>query len=188
MPADAILAEFAIRVRSIDDMFAPLQAGPVVERVLDDDVRYYLLDEWEHVRKTRPSTLTVYAPAGERYATDEDAVAEAIRADLRRNTHRLRKAFPLSRRDKIAALTGIFVFLLSIAISTLIEKESSAVLVAGIGQAIVVVGWVALWPSAQDIVVDVLPHHFDRKRYAEFADIELRFVWQESRMPDAAAR
>lgn len=187
-PADSTPAEFAIRVRSIDDMFAPLQAGPVAERVLDDDVRYYLLDEWEHVRKRAPSTLTVYAPASERYSTDEEGVAAAIRADLHRNTHRLRKAFPLSRRDKIAAATGIAVFLLSICISTLIEQLSSAVLVAGIGEAIVVVGWVALWPSAQSVVVDVLPHHFDRKRYAEFADIELRFVWQGAPMPDPALR
>lgn len=188
VPAGSTRDEFAIRVRSIDDLFVGLQAGPVAERVLDDDVRYYLLDEWEHVRKTPPSTLTVYAPASERYATDEEAVATAIRADLHRNTQRLHKAFPLSRRDKIAALTGIIVFLVSIFVSTLIEQESSAVLVAGIGQAIVVVGWVALWPSAQTVVVDLLPHHFDRRRYAEFADIELRFVWQETRMPDPAVR
>ncbi len=188
MPAISASAEFAIRVRSVDDMFAPLQAGPVAERVLDDDVRYYLLDEWEHARESAPSTLTVYAPASERYSTDEQAVATAIRADLRRNTQRLRKAFPLSRRDKITAATGIVVFLLSISVSTLLEQVSTAVLVAGIAQAIVVVGWVALWPSAQSVVVDVLPHHFDRKRYAEFADIELRFVWQEKQVPDAAAR
>ena len=186
VPADSTRDEFAIRVHSVDDLFAALQAGPVADRVLDDDVRYYLLDEWEHVRNMRPSALTVYAPASERHATDEQAVGDAVRADLRRNTLRLHKAFPLSRRDKIAALIGLVVFLVSIFVSTFIEQESSAVLVAGIGQAIVVVGWVALWPSAQSVVVDLLPHHFDRKRYAEFADIELRFVWQESRMPDPA--
>ncbi len=169
-------------------MFAALQAGPVSERVLDDDVRYYLLDEWERVRKTSPSTLTVYAPAGERSATDEEAVATALRADLHRNTRRLHKAFPLSRRDKIVALIGVVVFFISILVSTVLEELSDAVLIIGISQAIVVVGWVALWPPAQSVVVDIIPHHFDRKRYAEFADIELRFVWQETRMPDPAVR
>ncbi len=173
-------------MRSIDDLFAALQAGPVAERVLDDDVRYHLLDEWETVRARAPSTLTVYAPAGERFTTDEAAVATAIRADLNRNTHRLHKAFPMSRRDKIVALTGILVFFISIVVSTLLEELSDAVLIIGISQAIVVVGWVALWPPAQTVVVDLIPHHFDRKRYAEFADVELRFVWQETRMPDPA--
>lgn len=186
MSAVSTPAEFAIRVRSIDDLFYALQAGPVSERMLDDDVRYHLLDEWEHVRKMAPSTLTVYAPASEREATDEEAVATAIRADLHRNTRRLHKAFPLSRRDKIVALIGIVVFLISIVISTLLEELSDAVLIIGISQAIVVVGWVALWPPAQTVVVDLIPHHFDRKRYAEFADIELRFVWQAARMPDSA--
>lgn len=180
--------EFAIRVRSIDDLFAALQAGPVSERALDDDVRYHLLDEWERVRNTAPSTLTVYAPASERYVTDEEAVTRAIRADLSRNTRQLHKAFPLSRRDKIVAVTGIVVFFISIVVSTLLEELSDAVPIIGISQAIVVVGWVALWPPAQSVVVDLIPHHFDRKRYAEFADIELRFAWEETRMPDSAVR
>jgi len=174
----AATPEFAIRVGSIDGLFAPLDARPIVERSLDEDVRLHLLDEWENVRQARPSTLTVYAPAVERSRTDEAAVSAAVRADLRAYTRRLRKADPLSRRDRIAAWVGITIFLLSIVVSTLLERITSDVIVAGVSQGIVVVGWVALWVPAQRLAVDVLPHHFARKRYAEFAEIELRFVWQ----------
>jgi hypothetical protein len=170
--------EFAIRVPSIDALFVPLQARPVAERSLAEDVRLHLLDEWERVREARPSALTVYAPAAERSSTDEQAVGGAVRADLRSHARRLRQAAPLSRRDKIAAWVGVTVFLLSIAVSTSLDRISSDPLVAGVSQGIVVVGWVALWAPAQSVAVDILPHHFERKRYAELAQIELRFAWQ----------
>ena len=175
--------EFAIRVTSVDGLFAPLDAGPVAERTLDEDVRLYLLDEWERVRRSRPSTLKVHAPATERSITDEHAVGVAVRADLRAHTRRLRQAAPLSRRDRIAAWVGITIFLLSIVVSTSLDRISDNVFVAGVSQGIVVVGWVALWAPAQRVAVDILPHHFARKRFREFAEVELRFAWDDTAGP-----
>ena len=159
----------------------------MAERSLDEAVRLYLLDEWERVRKTRPSTLTVYALASDRPWTDEQAVGTAVRADLRAHTRRLRQASPLTRREKIAAWTGLIVFLISIVISTSLDQLSSDPLVAGVSQGIVVVGWVALWAPAQTVAVDILPHHFARKRYAELAEVELRFAWQDDSGQTAAS-
>ncbi len=172
--------EFAIRVGSIDELFAPLDARPVAERALSEEVRFHLVDEWERVRPKRPSSLTICAPASERVGTDERAVSAAVRADLRAHTRRLRNAEPLSRRDRIAAWVGITIFLLTIAISTSLDRLTSNVIVGGISQGLVVVGWVALWVPAQRVAVDILPHYFERKRYAEFADLELRFAWQQT--------
>ncbi len=177
--------EFAIRLPAVHVLFAPFDARPVAERQLDDDVRLHLLDEWDRVRDSRPSTLIVYAPAGDRAATDEAAVSIAVRANLRAHT-RLRHVRPVSRRDKITGWAGIIVFLLSIAVSTSLDRISSDVLVAGVSQAIVVIGWVALWAPAERVVMDIVPHYFARGRYAELADIPLRFVWQG--LPDPAAQ
>ncbi len=182
-----VASRFAIRVGGSDELFAPLQARPVAERSLDETVRLYLLDEWERVRKTRPVTLTVYAPATDRPRTDEQAVGTAVRADLRAHTGRLRQASPLTRQAKIAAWTGLIVFLISIVISTSLDQLSSDPLVAGVSQGIVVVGWVALWGPAQTVAVDILPHHFARKRYAELAEVELRFAWQDDPGQPAAS-
>ncbi len=151
----------------------------MAKRSLDDDVRLHLLDEWERVRKSKPTTLSVYAPAAERSRTDEAAVSAAVRSDLQAHTGRLRRAAPLSRRDRVAAWIGVVIFLLSIAISTTMDRLSTAVLVVGISQGIVVVGWVALWDPVQRVAGDILPHEFARRRYAEFADIPLRFAWQD---------
>ena len=171
--------ELAVRVGTVDELFSAWQAVSVQSRSLNDGVRAFLLDEWERVRTLNPSTLTVYAPAHEREATDVEAVGEALRADLRRYSQTLRRARPLTRTEKIAAWLGLAVFLVSIAISTSLDRISSAVLVAGVSQGIVVLGWVALWAPAQTAALDILPHHFARKRYAELAGLEVRFVWED---------
>ena len=170
---------YAIRIPAIDDLFIAFDARPIAERPLRDDVRLWLLDEWERVRDTRPAALHVHAPASERVATDQAAVSVAVRADLQAHTRRLHHANPLNRRERIAVWAGIVIFLITIAVSTALDKASSAELVAGISQAIVVIGWVALWDPAQRVAGDIVPHYFLRKRYAEIAEIEVRFVWQD---------
>lgn len=87
--------------------------------------------------------LNVYAPAAERSEIDEGAVSAAVRANPRAYTRRLRNADPLSRRDRIAAWAGITIFVLTIAVSTSLDRITSDLLIAGISQGIVVVGWVA---------------------------------------------
>jgi energy-converting hydrogenase Eha subunit C len=171
--------EYAIRIAAIDDLFVPFDARSVAERPLRDDVRLWLLDEWELVRDARPSTLHVHAPATERVATDEQAVGVAVRADLLAHTRRLHHANPLNRRERIAVWAGVVIFLITIAVSTLLDNASTAVLVAGISQAIVVIGWVALWDPAQRVAGDIVPQYFLRKRYAEIAEIDVRFVWHD---------
>jgi len=64
------------------------------------------------------------------------------------------------------------------------DRLTTDVLVAGVSQGIVVIGWVALWAPAERFVLDRFPHRSARKRYAEFAEIELRFAWEPSRASD----
>ena len=169
--------EFAIRLRSVDDLFFPFDAKPVAERQLVDEVHAHLLDEWERVRDRRPSTLVVYAPEEERGRTDEAAVRAAIRGDLRASREPLRRAGPLSRRERNALWIGVVIMFATIVVSTLLERATDDVLVAGVSQGIVVFGWVALWAPAAHFVNEVVPHYFNRRRYREFADVDIRVEW-----------
>jgi hypothetical protein len=170
-------AEFAIRLSSIDSLFWEFDARPVAERALHADVRWTLLDEWERVRHSEPSALNIYAPESDRERTDEDAVRTAIRTSLRSASGPLRRVDPLSRQEKVAARIGIGFLFVSIMVSTVLDRASDEVLVEGLSQGILVVGWVALWRPAERFVVAVVPHVFNRRRFAEFADIDVRFVW-----------
>jgi hypothetical protein len=72
---------------------------------------------------------------------------------------------------------GILLLLGSIIVSTLLDRLSEAVLVEGVAQGILIVGWVALWSPAQYVALEAIPHAFNRRRYAEFAGIDVQFVW-----------
>ena len=168
---------FAIRLTSIDDLFWPFDAQPVADRSLNTDVRWALLDEWDRVRLSEPGFLTLVAPADERAVTDEAAVSAAIHASLRRSTGPLRRIDPLTRQERVAFWLGILVWFLSIAVSTLIDQADDDVLSSAVSQGIVLVGWVALWDPASRVLTQVLPHLFNRRRFAEFAAIEIRFEW-----------
>ena len=169
--------EFAIRLNSIDELFWEFDARPVAKRAISGDARWALLDEWERVREREPSTLTIYAPASEQASTDEQAVGAAIRANLSLASGRLKQVDPLSRQEKISLRLGLLFWFASILVSTGIDKASDDVLAQGISQGVVVVGWVALWPPAARFMTEVVPHRFNRKRFAEFTDIDVRFVW-----------
>jgi hypothetical protein len=169
--------EFALRLGSIDDLFWPLDAAPVAERKLNEDVRWALLDDWERVRKRRPRELVIYAPETDRSRTDLDAITASIHRSLHAASGRLREIDPLPRREQVAARIGIGVLFGSIVVSTALDRTSENVLIEGVSQGILVLGWVALWRPAARFVGEVVPHLFNRRRYAEFADIDVRVVW-----------
>jgi hypothetical protein len=168
---------FAIRLNSIGDLFWPFDARPVADRTLSEDARWHLLDEWDRLRDAKPSSLTVYAPASERAQTDENAVRTAIHRSLEKAAGPLRRVDPLSRQEMVAIRIGILFLFLSIMVSTAIERSSDDVIMEGVSQGILVVGWVALWRPAERFIVEVVPHFFNRRRISEFADIDVRFAW-----------
>jgi hypothetical protein len=61
--------------------------------------------------------------------------------------------------------------------STAIDRATDEIVLQGVSQAILLLGWVALWDPAARLVTEILPHFFNRRRFREFADIEVRFSW-----------
>ena len=84
---------------------------------------------------------------------------------------------PLSRQEMVGIRIGILFLFLSIVVSTAIDRASENVIMEGISQGILVVGWVALWRPAERFIVEVVPHFFNRRRIGEFAGIDVRFAW-----------
>lgn len=168
---------FAIRLDSIDDLFWPYDARPIAERAVNADVRWALIDEWDRARHSSPTSLTLVVPATERATTDEAAVTAAIHASLRKASGPLRRIDPQTRQEKVASWLGLFVWFVSIAISVVVDEIGDDVIDSALSQGIVLVGWVALWPPASRLLTEVAPHAFNRRRFAEFAAIEIRFDW-----------
>jgi hypothetical protein len=171
------MPEFAIRVSSLDSLFDEYDARPIAERPLLDAVHDHLLDAWERVRDSDPKTLTVYAPEAERSRADAAAIRAAISNDLRASCGPLRSAGPLARRERIGVVIGIVFLISCIAISTAIERATDDVVAEAVAQGITLVGWVALWRPAEHLVNNIVPHRFNRRRYREFADVDVRIAW-----------
>jgi len=170
-------SEFAIRLSSVDDLFEPFDARPIAQRPLNYEARMSLLDQWELSRDAEPSSLTLYVPEGERANTDETAVKEAIRSDVTLASGSLRDVDPLTRSEQIAAWIGIVLLFVCIIASTAIDRATDEIVLQGVSQAILLLGWVALWDPAARLVTQIMPHFFNRRRFAEFADIDVRFNW-----------
>ena len=170
-------SEFAIRLGSVDDLFESFDARPIANRPLNYEARMSLLDQWELSRDAEPSSLRLYLPESERPSTDEAAVRAAIRSDLTLASGSLRDVDPLTRSDRIAAWIGIVLLFVCITASTAIDRATDELVLQGVSQAILLLGWVALWDPAARLVTQILPHYFNRRRFAEFADIDVRFDW-----------
>ena len=163
--------EFAIRVSSVDYLFPPFDARPVAERPLAEEVHDHLLDTWERVRHLGPKALEVYAPEGEHAHTDEPAVRDAIRNDLRASRGPLRSAGPLSRRERLGLLNGLVIFIACIIVSTGLDRLTDDIVLQGVSQGITLLGWVALWRPAGHFVTKHHPAPLQRRALREFAEV-----------------
>jgi hypothetical protein len=170
---------FALRLPCIDALFYEFDARPVAERTMRDEVHEHLLDQWEQVRKAPPRALTLMLPASERQSVDQAAVRAAIRADLRASCGPLRHAGPLSRRDRLTLAVGLGALVVCIGLATVLERLTDDLVVAGIAQGITLIGWVAMWAPADHFFKAIIPHALNRRRYREFADVEVHFSWIE---------
>ena len=90
-----------------------------------------------------PSIKALFAefharPIIERSRTDEQAVKTALRADFLAHSGSHLKAARFSHRERLSAFIGIAILLISIVVSTTLERLTGNVIVAGIAQGIVV--------------------------------------------------
>lgn len=144
------MTAFAIRVSSVDDLFDPFSAEPLVERPLRDQVRERILNAWIDTREERPGHLTVDLPESERREDLGDRVEAAIRHDLTAAYESSRRPFIFTRSERREALVA-FSFL-------------------------VVLGWVAMWQPAQQIFKAV-SLWLSRNRYEELALVPIEVNW-----------
>jgi hypothetical protein len=64
-----------------------------------------------------------------------------------------------------------------IGVATGLERLTDDLVVAGIAQGITLIGWVAMWAPADHFFKSVVPHALNRRRYREFANLDVRFSW-----------
>jgi hypothetical protein len=171
------VAEFAIRVPSIDDLLDPHSAEPVERRPLQEDVRERILLAWVDTRHEKPDHLTVEMPAQIQAPGVTEALESAIRADLEatyEESKHLHAFTPGQRREAGVAFTFLVICLLA---SSLIDKvTANHALFTAISQGLVVLGWVAMWQPAQQ-VFHAVSRRMSRKEYRQLSIVPIEIEW-----------
>jgi hypothetical protein len=168
---------FAISVNAIDELFDPYTAEPLSSRPLRAEVRSRILNAWIDARDDRPDHLAVELPIGERREGADADVESAIRNDLRRayeSSGNLRVFSRSERREALIAFAFLVVCLLA---SSLVDRVTdNDALFVGISQGLVVLGWVAMWQPAQQMV-QAISLRLSKKSYQELAGLPIAVTW-----------
>jgi hypothetical protein len=172
-----VASAFAISVNTIDDLFDPYTAEPLPTRPLRADVRSRILNAWIDTRADRPGHLSVELPIGERRQGVDAEVESAIRNDLRSAYESSKSLQVFSRSERREALIAFSFLVVCLLASSLVDRvtENDALFV-GISQGLVVLGWVAMWQPAQQLV-QAISLRLSKKSYEELADLPIEVAW-----------
>jgi hypothetical protein len=171
------VAEFAIRVPSVDELLDPYSVEPRERRPLRDDVRERILRAWIDTRDERPSHLTVELPAGEKRGGLDADLTEAIRNDLSRTYEASKRLRVFTRGERREAEVAFMFLVVCLLASSLVDKvTANQAVFTGISQGLVVLGWVAMWQPAQQ-VFQAVSRRLSRGRYRELSQVPIEIAW-----------
>jgi hypothetical protein len=172
-----VVSPFAISVNSIDDLFDQFSAAPLASRPLREEVRERILRAWIDTREERPAHLSVELPVEQRRERVGEDVERAIRHDLERAYEASKHLFIFTRSERREALIAFSFLVVCLLASSLLDRvtEDDALFV-GVSQGLVVLGWVAMWQPAQQMV-QAVSLRLSKARYEELARIPIEVSW-----------
>ena len=176
------MAAIEIRIRSLAQLFDALDPAPLQVRSLDRNVESYILARAGKHRPTEPLRLLVHFPESLRaHAAD---ATDAIHEHFRRAHAQVERAF--RRRLRIGGFTlalALGVLAGSFGLRSLLSNvDGRTTLVQGLGEGLLILGWVAMWRPVEILLFEHWESHLDHAILERLASIPIEFVFQ----PDAA--
>ena len=168
---------FAISVNSIDELFDPYTAEPLDRRPLREEVRERILRAWIDTREARPGHLSVELPIGQRRDGLGEDVRAAIRLDLERAFEASKHLFSFTRSERRETVIAFCFLVVCLLASSVVDTATNNdALFVGISQGLVVLGWVAMWQPAQQMV-QAVSLRLSKDRYQELSQIPIEVSW-----------
>lgn len=171
------MVRFAIRVPSVDDLLDPFSAEPLDRRPLTDEVRERILEAWIDTREERPRRLTIQLPEELRRDGLGPRLESAVRRDLVETAEETAE-LKIYTRSQLRQAQIAFVFLVACLLaSTLVDRATADDAFFGsVSQGLVVLGWVAMWGSA-DTFFRGVSRRLSHRRYRELAEVPIEVIW-----------
>ena len=153
------MAEIAIRVRTIGQLFNSFDPSPFHEKDLDNDAEDYIVSWARELPSDQPLSIVVHVPPQEAESPEAAGLAEAMtnyfENRARRLEHELRELFRIGRRS---LAIGTTVLILCLAASQLVGKLMPNPTAARIvEESFILVGWVANWRPIEIYLYDWWP-------------------------------
>lgn len=174
------MATIEIRIRSLTQLLDVLDPAPLRERALDRNAEGYILACAGKHRATEPLRLLVHLPQSLRahMAEAADAIHEHFRrthAQGERNFRRRMRIGGLALAVALGVLAGSFW------LRSLLSAVEASTLVQGLGEGLLILGWVVMWRPVEILLWEHWESHLDHAMLERLASIPVEFVFQ----PDA---
>jgi hypothetical protein len=164
-----------IRVGDLAQLFDPLDPSLTHRRALAGSVASYILARAEAQGAQEPLRLVVYGP--ESLRTHATEIVQGIQEHFRLAHAKGQKRF--ARRMRIGGVTlggGLVVLVLSIALRSLLRSAYPGSMADGIGEGLLILGWVAMWRPVHILLFERWESHLDHAVLDRLARVEVRFL------------
>lgn len=171
------MATIEIRIRSFTQLLEVLDPAPMRERALDRNAEGYILACAGKHRATEPLRLLVHLPESLRAHAAE--VTDAIHEHFRRTHVQGERAF--RRRMRIggfALAVALGVLAGSIGLRSLLSDIEGRPLVQGLGEGLLILGWVAMWRPVEILLFEHWESHLDHAMLERLASVPIEFVFR----------
>jgi hypothetical protein len=175
---DCCAATIEIRIRSLAHLFDALDPAPLQERALDHQAASYVLARAGTYRPTEPLRLLVHLPESLRVhaAAATDAIHEHFRRAHAQGERVFRRRLRIGGRTLAVAL-GVLAG--SLALRSLLS-DVEGTLVQGLGEGLLILGWVAMWRPVEILLFEHWESHVDHEMLERLASIPIEFVFQSN--------
>jgi hypothetical protein len=163
-----------IRVGDLAQLFDPLDPSPTHRRALEGSIARYILARAEGQRAQEPLYLIVHGP--ESLRTHATEIVQGIQEHFRLAHAKGQKRF--ARRMRIGGATlggGLVVLALSIALRSLLRSAYPGSMADGIGEGLLILGWVAMWWPVHILLFEHFESHLDHAVLDRLARVEVSF-------------
>jgi hypothetical protein len=173
-----------IRIRSLAQLFDTLDPAPLHGRALDRSAESYIVACAGRHRPTALLRLLVHFPESLRpHAAD---VTDAIHEHFHRS--HAEGEWNFRRRLRIGWFTlaiALGVLAGSLGLRSLLSNVEGRALVQGLGEGLLILGWVAMWRPVEILLFEHWESHLDHARVERLASIPIEFVFEPDGAPQA---
>lgn len=168
-----------LKLKTIKQLFNSLDVSPFIEKELDPKADDYIVSTVKELGVANVSGLIIHLPKNQKSKTPIKDVEEAVHNHFEYK----RKQSDKNINEKIlegnrSMTIGMLFLAAMLLLRHYIESMPQVLLTQILAEALLIVGWVAMWKPISNILYDWWPLSKERKVHKKLAKINVEFVFE----------